>query len=52
LSLLLSERGYKFNEKMSVHPQTISAVCRDMKERGEEIPPCISVYEYDEAKVR
>lgn len=52
LTDLLITKGVEFENKKTIHPQTLKKYCKDKLGKGESIPEGISVYQYQETKIK
>jgi hypothetical protein len=48
----LIEKGIPYELKKSIHPQTLKAYCEERRSKGFPIPEGISIYEYQETKIK
>lgn len=48
----LLDGGITFDEKLSIHHQTLKKYCRERRAEGKTIPEPITVFEYQEAKIK
>lgn len=51
LSILIEE-GISYDLKRSIHPQTLNKYCRGLLDNGKDIPEGISVFQYQETKIK
>jgi hypothetical protein len=49
---ILIEEGISYDLKRSIHPQTLKKYCRGLLEEGKPIPNGISVFQYQETKIK
>lgn len=49
---LLLQKQIPYDQKMSIHHQTLSKYCRLRLEEGKEIPKGISVFQYQETSIK
>jgi hypothetical protein len=49
---LLLDNDVPYDSKRSIHPQTLNKYCRDRLENGKTIPEGISVFQYQETKIK
>lgn len=49
---LLLENGVEYEIKKSIHPQTLKKYCQERLDKGLSIPEGISVFQYQEAKIK
>lgn len=48
----LLEKEIPYTNKKTIHPQTLKKYCKEKLERGEVIPEGISVFQYQETKIK
>lgn len=48
----LLDGGIPFDEKLSIHYQTLKKYCKERRGEGKTIPEPITVFEYQEAKIK
>jgi hypothetical protein len=51
LSILIEE-GIGYDLKRTIHPQTLKKYCKELLESGKAIPQGISVFQYQETKIK
>ena len=52
LKELLLDNGFQYDNKFSIHWQTLRSYCKKQRDRGRNIPEGISVFEYTEAELK
>jgi hypothetical protein len=49
---ILLDFGIPYDIKRSIHPQTLKKYCQELLDSGKKVPDGISVFQYQETKIK